>query len=96
MEVNPSSIEVAANDRVKTDKRDAAKIATLLSLGRLKGIHVPTVAEELSRLLPRTREQLVEQRIAVGNQIKSNRSFISSDSLNLTTSASCRHCFWIG
>lgn len=69
--VNPASIEVAANDRVKTDKRDAKRIAQQLSVGKLRGIYVPSVEEELRRLLPRTREQLVEQRTATGNQIKS-------------------------
>jgi transposase len=52
--VNPASIEVAANDRVKTDKRDAKKIAELLSLGRLKGIRIPSEREEERRLLTRT------------------------------------------
>ena len=41
--VNPASIEVAVNNRVKTDKRDALKMATLLEGGRLKGIRIPTL-----------------------------------------------------
>ena len=36
--VHPGSIEVATRDRVKTDKRDAKKMATQLAAGRLKGI----------------------------------------------------------
>ena len=36
--VNAASIEVASRDRVKTDKRDAVKIAKQLSSGFLKGI----------------------------------------------------------
>ncbi|MDJ0574373.1 MAG: hypothetical protein QNJ65_04315 [Xenococcaceae cyanobacterium MO_234.B1] len=36
--VNPGSIEVAIHNRVKTDKRDALHLATLLEAGRLKGI----------------------------------------------------------
>ena len=49
--VNPGSIEVAVHNRVKTDKTDAVKIATLLEAGRLKGIRVPTPQQEQQRLL---------------------------------------------
>lgn len=68
--VNPSSIEVAAKDRVKTDKRDCKKVAIQLEAGRLEGIFVPTVEQEGERLLTRTREQLVNERTRVGNQFK--------------------------
>jgi transposase len=56
--VNPASVAVAANDKVKTDRRDAKRLAQDLADGRLRGIYVPTEAEELARLLPRTRAQL--------------------------------------
>jgi transposase len=69
--VNPGSIEVAANQRVKTDKKDSQKLAEHLSQSRLKGVHVPTLKEETKRLLTRTREQLITQRVRTGNQIKS-------------------------
>src|ERR1700682_926197 len=39
--VNPASIEVAANDKVKTDQRDSKKLAEQLFAGRLKAIYVP-------------------------------------------------------
>ena len=68
--VNPGSIEVAIHNRVKTDKRDALKIATLLESGRLKGIRVPTPQQEQERLLTRTRQQLVEERSAIKNKIR--------------------------
>lgn len=68
--VNPGSIEVAVHNRVKTDKRDALKIATLLEAGRLKGIRVPTPQQEQQRLLTRTRQQLVEERSAIKNKIR--------------------------
>jgi transposase len=68
--VNPASIEVAVNNRVKTDKRDALKMANLLEAGRLKGIRIPSEQEEQQRLLTRTREQLVEQRTSIKNQIR--------------------------
>ncbi len=69
--VNPGSIEVAIHNRVKTDKRDAVKIATLLEAGRLTGIRVPTPEQEQQRLLTRTRQQLVEERSAIKNKIRS-------------------------
>jgi transposase len=68
--VNPASVAVAANDKVKTDRRDSKKLAFDLADGRLHGIYVPTEAEELARLLPRTRTQIVEHRATIARQIK--------------------------
>ena len=68
--VNPASIAVAANEKVKTDRRDAKKLAIDLADGRLRGIYIPTEAEELARLLPRTRAQIVEHRATIARQIK--------------------------
>lgn len=68
--VHAASIEVAANDRVKTDKRDSLKMATQLSAGRLRGIRVPSIEEEYRRLLPRTREQLMRAKRRVQMQIR--------------------------
>lgn len=70
MVVNPASVAVAANDKVKTDRRDSKKLALDLADGRLRGIYVPTEAEELARLLPRTRTQIVEHRATITRQIK--------------------------
>jgi transposase len=69
MVVNPASVAVAANDRVKTDRRDSKRLAIDLADGRLRGIAVPTEAEELARLLPRTRAQIVEHRATIARQI---------------------------
>lgn len=69
--INPASIEIAASDKKKTDKRDSNKMAEQLDAGRLKGIYIPTEEEELNRQLTRTREQLVRERTRVANQIKS-------------------------
>ncbi|MDP3981715.1 MAG: IS110 family transposase [Chlamydiota bacterium] len=73
--VNPASIEVAANDKVKTDKRDSKKQAEQLSRGALKGIYIPTREEELARVITRTREQVVEHRARVATQIKSKLNY---------------------
>jgi transposase len=67
--VHAASIEISRK-KTKTDKRDAQKIAEQLEGGRLRGIHVPTEAEEYSRLLPRTRAQLVRARTRIKNQIR--------------------------
>lgn len=68
--VHPAAIEVAANNRVKTDKRDAHKIASQLAAGRLRGIHIPDEAQENRRLLSRTRSQLVKERARLKNQLR--------------------------
>jgi transposase len=68
--VNAASIAVAARDRVKTDRRDSLKIATQLDGNQLKGIRVPSEAEEARRVLHRTRAQHVKQAGRYRNQIR--------------------------
>jgi len=68
--VHPGAIEVASRDRVKTDKRDALKIATQLSSHRLKGIFVPSVEQEARRSVTRLRQQIWRSRQRIGNQLK--------------------------
>lgn len=74
--VNAASIEVQSNNRVKTDKRDATKIAEHLSTGRLRCIYIPSIEEEHCRSLSRGREQVVRRRQAIGNQIKMKLHYI--------------------
>lgn len=68
--INAASIEVAARDRVKTDRRDSLKMAQQLECGRLRGIRIPSEEEEAQRLLHRTREQLIRKRTRVRNQMR--------------------------
>ena len=68
--VHAALIEISSRDRVKTDKRDSKKMAIQLDSGRLKGIRVPSRAEEAARVLHRTREQLVRERSAIKAQIR--------------------------
>jgi transposase len=70
MVVHAAAVEVAAHNRVKTDKRDADKLSAQLAAGRLRGIAVVSVAQEQRRMLSRTREQLVAHRAALKNQIR--------------------------
>lgn len=52
----PSLIPVKPGERVKTDRRDARKLATLLRAGLLTEVHPPNEQEEALRDLMRARE----------------------------------------
>ena len=52
----PSKIPRASGDRVKTDRRDAERLARLLRLGELVAVRVPEPVEEEARDLVRARE----------------------------------------
>ncbi len=52
----PSRIAPAPGERVKTDRRDALRLAKLLRLGELVAVRVPSPAEEGARDLVRARE----------------------------------------
>jgi transposase len=54
--VAPSKLERPGGDRVKTDRRDARRLARLLHIGELPGVRVPTIAQETARDLVRARE----------------------------------------
>jgi Transposase and inactivated derivatives len=68
--VNAASIEISSRDRVKTDKRDALKMSTQLSVGRLSGIHVPSTEREQMRSVSRLRDRMMRTRNSIGNQLK--------------------------
>ncbi len=68
--VHPGSIEIASRDCVKTDKRDALKIATQLATGRLHGNFVPSQNREEKRSVSRLRSALMRKRLRAGQQIK--------------------------
>jgi transposase len=52
----PSRIRRAAADKVKTDRRDAERLARLLRMGELVAVRVPEPHEEAARDLVRARE----------------------------------------
>jgi transposase len=54
--VAPSLVPVKAGDRVKTDRRDAAKLARSYRAGDLTPVWVPDAAHKALRDLVRTRE----------------------------------------
>jgi len=59
MVVSPSMTPRNAADRVKTDRRDAMKLARLARAGELVPIYVPDAADEAMRDLVRAREDAV-------------------------------------
>src|SRR5690349_5819517 len=60
--VAPSLIPRRAGERVKTDKRDATRLARLHRAGELTAIRVPSAAEEAVRDLVRVRAALLADR----------------------------------
>lgn len=73
--VAPSLIPERQGVKVKTDPRDAEKIARLLCAGMLDSIHVLTPEQYEHRELVRTREQIRDHRTSLGRQIKSKLLF---------------------
>lgn len=70
MVVHAAAVEVTVYNRVKTDKREAVKLAQQLEAGRLQGIRTPSEVQEQHCLLSRTREQLVQERTAIKQKIR--------------------------
>ncbi|MCI0690040.1 MAG: IS110 family transposase, partial [Sporichthyaceae bacterium] len=60
--IAPSLIPTRPGDRVKTDKRDARRLAVLFRAGQLTAVRVPTTAEEAVRDLCRARADMVIDR----------------------------------
>jgi transposase len=73
--VPPSLIPIESGNKVKTDKRDSRKLATLLERNMLKKVYVLTEEERTHREIVRTRRQLVEHRSNIARQIESKLLF---------------------
>lgn len=58
--VPPSLIPTKAGERVKTDRRDACKLARLLRAGELTSVHVPDAKDEAVRDVCRARTDAVD------------------------------------
>jgi len=67
--VAPSLVPTKAGDRVKTDRRDAVKLARFLRSGDLTEIHVPDAATEAMRDLERAREDAKNAERAARHQL---------------------------
>ena len=68
--ISPSHVPKRSADKVKTDKRDALKLARLLRSGDLKSIHLPDERDEAVRDLCRARTDAVEDLRRVRQQLK--------------------------
>jgi len=62
--IAPSLIPKRAGDRVKTDRRDAVRLARLYRAGELTPVRVPSEAEERTRSLVRCRGALTREMLA--------------------------------
>jgi transposase len=90
----PGKIERPAQDRVKTDRRDAERLVRLLMIGGLHPVRVPTPTEEAMRDLVRAREDvrgdLMRARHRVGKLLL--RHDLRFEGNNWTQ----RHLDWLG
>lgn len=66
----PGLVPTQVSNRVKTDRRDALKLATLLEAGLLRSIVIPTLQQRADRELVRERDRIVRRRRAVMVQIR--------------------------
>lgn len=68
--VAPSKIARAAGDKVKTDRRDAEKLAKALRAGDLDPIYIPEVTDEAIRDLCRARSDAVDDQRRARQRLK--------------------------
>src|SRR5437870_10010739 len=68
--VAPSMIPKRSGDRIKTDKRDARKLARLLRAGELTPVYIPEATDEAMRDLCRARTDAVDDRRRSRHRLK--------------------------
>lgn len=68
--IAPSLIPKRAGDRVKTDRRDSLRLAELARAGELRAVWIPDPADEALRDLSRAREDAVNARTVMRQQLK--------------------------
>ena len=68
--VAPSMMPKRSGDRVKTDKRDARKLARLLRAGELTAVYIPEPTDEAMRDLCRARTDAVDDRRRSRHRLK--------------------------
>lgn len=69
--IAPSLIPRRAGDRIKTDRRDCARLAELARAGELRAVWIPDPADEAIRDVARAREDAVNARTQARHQLKS-------------------------
>ena len=92
--VAPSMIPKRPGDRVKTDRRDALKLARLARAGELKSVYVPEPGDEAIRDLSRAREDACGDLKAARQRLK---SFLLRNDIRYTGRAnwSAAHLRWL-
>jgi transposase len=68
--VAPSMTPTRSGDRIKTDKRDARKLARLLRSGELTAVYIPEPTDEAMRDLCRARTDAVDDRRRARHRLK--------------------------
>jgi transposase len=92
--VAPSKLERPAGDRVKTDRRDAERLARLARIGELPGVRVPTEAEEAARDLVRAREDCREDLMRARHRL--SKLLLRQGLLWQHTAWTAAHQAWLG
>jgi transposase len=92
--VAPALIPVRPGDRVKTNRRDAEKLARLYRAGELTEIRVPTRYEEAARDLVRAREDALADRLRARHRL--NKFLLRQGRVFQETKAwGVRHRQWV-
>ena len=68
--IAPSLIPKRTGDRIKTDRRDAQRLAELSRAGELRAIRIPDQADEAIRDLSRARQDAIKARNQARQQLK--------------------------
>ena len=92
--IAPSLIPMAPGNKVKTDKRDARRLALLFRAGQLSSVRVPSLAEEAVRDLCRARADMVIDRTRARHRLgkfllRHGRVWRGGDNWTL------RHAAWV-
>jgi len=90
----PGKIERPAQDRVKTDRRDAERLVRLLMIGGLHAVRVPTPAEEAMRDLVRAREDIRGDLMAARHRV--GKLLLRHDLRFEGNNWTQRHLDWLG
>jgi transposase len=91
--IAPSLVPKQAGDRVKTDSRDAVKLARFLRSGDLTAIHVPDASTEAMRDLERGREDAKNAERVVRHQL--SKFLLRQGRRYAGTSWTDKHMAWI-
>ena len=94
--VAPSLIPRRPGERVKTDRRDALKLARLLRSGELTGVWVPDAEHEALRDLSRAREAARDARHRARQQLGKLLLRLGVEEPSGTKRWTRRYCEWLG